>query len=420
MSRTVLVFEDAGWSRLYPLTLARPSFECRIGVTTLGRRLTAQLSRRGEKRIAYLCRPRLRPILERELPGHPVNHAPDTETLFLNGRLLALGESLAALSDLVEHGSVAEAHGRLAAALLRGDEAAGFAVALESALDRNEAPPIPPDRIVIPLPEGARLVERPWDLIAWNRETLEDDFHALDHPQLHESPELEPGAQVLHRDRIRCREGVVVESGAILDAGPGPIFLSEGVRVLHHAVIVGPAAVGPRSLIKMGAKMDGGVSVGPVCKVGGEIEAAVFQGFANKQHDGYLGHSVVGAWVNLGAGTITSDLKNNYGTVRVWTPAGWEDTGQRFVGSFVGDHAKTAIGTTLNTGTVIGFSANVFGAGFPSQHVPSFSWGWGPGAQRYDVEKALVVARAVMERRQVLMEPADEVLFRAIAAETGP
>ena len=176
------------------------------------------------------------------------------------------------------------------------------------------------------------------------------------------------------------------------------------------------ATMEAKKITDFGAKIEGPVSIGPTCKVGGEVEGSILQGFANKQHDGYLGHAYLGAWTNLGAATNNSDLKNNYSTVRVWTPQGEIDTGSRFVGLFMGDHSKSAIGTLFNTGTVVGFSCNVFGAGFPPKHLPSFTWGGVSGAQPYEVEKALEVARAVMGRRQVVMEPADEVLFRAIHA----
>jgi UDP-N-acetylglucosamine diphosphorylase/glucosamine-1-phosphate N-acetyltransferase len=218
---------------------------------------------------------------------------------------------------------------------------------------------------------------------------------------------------------VRSREGVAISPGAILDAGPGPIFLGEGVRVLHNAVVVGPVALGARTVVKVGAKLEGPVSIGPVCKVGGEVEASILQEHANKQHDGFLGHAVVGAWVNLGAGTTNSDLKNNYSTVRVWTPDGEVDTGERFVGAFLGDHAKTAIGTVLNTGTVVGFAANVFGPGFPPKHVPSFSWGGSEGFSDHEPARALATAREVMRRRGVAMEAADEALWAVIREQTA-
>ena len=239
----------------------------------------------------------------------------------------------------------------------------------------------------------------------------------MSRPSLQHAPELAPGARVLGRERILSGEGVRLEAGAVLDAGPGPIFLGEDVHILHNAVVVGPVSLGSHSLVKAGTKIEGPVAAGPHSKLGGEVEGSILQGYANKQHDGFLGHAYLGSWTNLGAGTNNSDLKNNYSTVRVWTPEGEVDTGSRFVGLFLGDHSKSAIGTQFNTGTVVGFSANVFGAGFPPKHVPSFSWGGAGVLTGYDLEKALAVARTVMRRRKVDLEPADEVLFRSIYEE---
>ncbi len=418
MSHQVVIFEDAGWRRLYPLTLSRPSFECRTGTTSLARRLSAQLAQKDIKRVSFLCRALLRPLVERDYAGHAVNRAADGDLLFLNGRTLCLGDALDDLVTLLEKAVAVQSHGELVAARVTGPGAGSFFRDLEAALAAGEPAPLPADHTVAGAPEGVRLVRHPWDLVAANGEVLEDDFRWTSQAQHAAQPELSPGAQLLHRERIIVREGVRVEAGAILDAGPGPILLAEGAHVMHNAVVTGPVFIGPKSVIKVGAKIEGPVSVGPRCKVGGEVEGSIFQGYANKQHDGFLGHAYLGAWTNLGAATNNSDLKNNYSTVRVWTPDGEVDTGQTFVGLFMGDHSKTAIGTLFNTGTVVGFSCNVFGAGFPPKHLPSFSWGGAGGFEAYDLDRAMDTARAVMARREVRMEPADEVLFRALHEES--
>ncbi len=414
MSQEALIFEDAGWRDLYPITLSRPAFDCRVGATTLGRRLALQLTRREVKRVDFLCRPLLRPLVERDHPGHGVNQEGEGDLLFLNGRLLCLEDSLTDLVTLVEKAVAVQEGGVLMAARLTGRAAALYCAALTEALAAGEPAPFPSDHTVAGPPPGVRLVRRPWDLVGWNAAVLADDFALAGASGHGAPPDLAPGAQLLHRERVLCREGVRVEAGAILDASEGPVILGEGARVLQNAVVLGPAYIGARSTVKVGAKLEGPVSLGPECKVGGEVEAAIFQGYANKQHDGYVGHAYLGAWTNLGAATNNSDLKNNYSTVRVWTPGGEVDTGEIFVGLFLGDHAKTAIGTLFNTGTVVGFSCNVFGSGFPPKHLPSFTWGTG---DTFEVEKAIVVARTVMARRQVRMEPADEVLFRTLFAD---
>jgi UDP-N-acetylglucosamine diphosphorylase/glucosamine-1-phosphate N-acetyltransferase len=418
MSQHVVVFEDSGWRRLYPITLARPSFDARIGVTTLGRRLVGQFAARDGKRVDFLCRPALRPIAEREYTGHSVNHPTGGDVLFLNGRLLALGSGLEDLLHLLDKAVAVQEHGELVGARVTGDAAPAFGKALQAALESGDPAPFPSDHSVAGAPEGIRLVRYPWDLVALNAGVLEDDFRWIDGAPLRRTPDLAPGAQILNRDHLLSREGVRVEAGAILDAGSGPIFLGDGVHIQHNAVVLGPVAIGPRTVIRVGAKIEGPVALGPSCKVGGEVEASILQGFANKQHDGFLGHSYLGVWTNLGAATNTSDLKNNYAPVRVWTPEGVKDSGSRLVGLFLGDHSKSAIGTRFNTGTVVGFSANVFGDGFPPRHVPSFSWGSEEGGA-YRMDRALETARAVMARRKVEMEPADEVLFETIHRESG-
>jgi hypothetical protein len=223
MSRQAVIFEDAGWRRLYPLTLARPSFDCRVGVTTLGRRLSAQLGKHDIKRVDFLCRQVLRPIVEREYSGHAVNRPGEGDVTFLNGRLLALGEGLDVLLGLLDRAVAVQAHGELVGVRVTGPRAQGFGEELFEALERGHPAPFPEDHTTAPLPEDLRMIRRPWDPVGLNPRVLEDDFGWSDHPQLHVAPELAPGAQLLHRDRIRSREGVKIEAGAILDASsPDP------------------------------------------------------------------------------------------------------------------------------------------------------------------------------------------------------
>ncbi len=202
----------------------------------------------------------------------------------------------------------------------------------------------------------------------------------------------EPGHVWLGPD---CR----LAPGVAIDASAGPVVLGAGVRVLPHAYLEGPLYVGSGSLIKAGATIYGETSLGAVTKVAGEIGESTFLDFANKQHEGFIGHAYLGSWCNLGALTTNSDLKNTYGTIRVDQGAGEEDTGLRFVGLMMAEHGKTAIGTMFNTGTVVGFASNVFGAGFPAKCLPNWTWGDGASEVRQDPARALATARTVMARR---------------------
>jgi UDP-N-acetylglucosamine diphosphorylase/glucosamine-1-phosphate N-acetyltransferase len=195
----------------------------------------------------------------------------------------------------------------------------------------------------------------------------------------------------------------VVEPHVFFDTSTGPILLRRGATVQAFTRLVGPSVIGEGSIV--GVDKITGCSIGDHCKVHGELSVSIILGHANKAHDGFVGHSYLGRWVNLGAGTITSNLKNTYGTVQMWTPDGERDTELQFVGTMFGDHVKTGIGTTLNTGTVIGAGANVYGTELQPKVVHPFAWGDGPPYSTYQLAKFLDVARRMMERRHVKLTP---------------
>ena len=209
--------------------------------------------------------------------------------------------------------------------------------------------------------------------------------------------------------------GAFIVSGAVLDASDGPIYIGRKVRIFPQSTIIGPVCVWDASWIKVGAQIYENTTIGPVCKVGGEVEESIIHGYSNKQHAGFLGHAYLGTWVNLGAGTNNSDLKNNYGTVKVTLGEKQIDTGLQFVGLTMGDHSKSAINSMFNTGTVVGVCSNIFGFGFPPKYVPSFSWGAaGETFTTYGIEKAIDVARRVMARRSIELTATEATLFRRV------
>jgi UDP-N-acetylglucosamine diphosphorylase/glucosamine-1-phosphate N-acetyltransferase len=219
---------------------------------------------------------------------------------------------------------------------------------------------------------------------------------------------------VLVHGEVYAHPTATIGLGVILDATDGPIVIGRGARIMPNAVIMGPVVIGNDSIVKASAKIYEGTTIGPVCKVGGEIENAIFQGYANKQHDGYVGHSFIGEWCNLGADTNTSDLKNDYSNVRVQIEGEEIDTGSMFVGLLLGDHSKCAINTQFNTGTVVGVSSNIFDAGFPPKWIPSFSWGGAQGFVDYRFEKAMQVAEIVTGRRNIVQSEAERTLLREL------
>jgi UDP-N-acetylglucosamine diphosphorylase/glucosamine-1-phosphate N-acetyltransferase len=253
----------------------------------------------------------------------------------------------------------------------------------------------------------------PWDLIARNDDRIREDV-----ARLWPDESTAPGTFLVGDDALSLGDGASIEPGVHLDLRHGPIRLDRGARVEGPARLTGPLYVGPESVVFGGAV--GSSSIGPVCLVRGEVAHSVFMGFVNKAHDGHIGHAIAGRWVNLGAFTTNSDLKNNYRSVRVWTPEGEKDTGMLKVGCFLGDHVKTGIGTVLNTGTVLGAGSNIFGGTMPPTVVPPFSWGAGLDLRDHRLDKFLETAEAAMGRRgQELTPGVLEILRRAWTSTAG-
>lgn len=257
-----------------------------------------------------------------------------------------------------------------------------------------------------------RILGHPWDLIAANDERIRQD---IEHLFPTDTPT--PGAHRIGGHHVSLGAGATIEPGVHLDLRAGPIRLDTGVRIEGPARLTGPLYIGRESTVFGGAV--GTSSIGPVCLLRGEIAHSVFLGYDNKAHDGHIGHAFVGQWVNLGAFTTNSDLKNNYGTVRVWTPEGEADSGLIKVGCFLGDHVKTGIGTVLNTGTVIGAGSNVFGGLMPPSVVPPFSWGAGRDFRDHRLENFLETASRVMARRGQDLTPGVTEVLRTAWHETA-
>lgn len=203
------------------------------------------------------------------------------------------------------------------------------------------------------------------------------------------------------RNGVFVEYGATVEPSVCFDASAGPVLVRRGAHIHAFTRVAGPCYIGPDSMV-MGDRI-GSSAIGEMCKVHGEMSSTIVLGHANKGHDGFVGHSYLGRWVNLGAGTTTSNLKNTYGTVSVWTPGGMRDTGMQFIGTLFGDHAKTGIGMRLTTGSVLGTGANVYGSDMPPRVVPPFAWGDGEPYQLYALEKFVTVAEHVMSRRHVAL-----------------
>ena len=243
-------------------------------------------------------------------------------------------------------------------------------------------------------------IDEVWDLVRQLSEVMASDItHHIE--RLDTVSAAEAGGAVIGAYPARVERGASIEPYAVFDVSAGPILIRRGATVAAFTRLVGPCYVGEDSTVA-GDRI-AVASIGEQCRVHGEVSMTVFLGHANKSHDGFVGHSYLGRWSNLGAGTVTSNLKNTYGNVALWTPSGVRDTGMQFLGSLIGDHAKTAIGTRLTTGSVIGAGANVFATTMTPKVVAPFSWGGTADASVYESDNFLKVAERVMSRRHVVL-----------------
>ncbi len=253
----------------------------------------------------------------------------------------------------------------------------------------------------------------PWDIFKLNGAQILQDFELILQHFGPSQPINDKHTAVYGKDAIYIAPGVTIKA-ACLDAENAPIFIGENAHIHAGAMIGSGHAIGEGAHINMGAKLKGDSTIGPYCKVGGEVSNSVFFGYSNKGHDGFVGNSVIAEWCNLGADTNTSNLKNNYGPVKVWNYAKQElmDTQLTFCGLLMGDHAKCGINTMFNTGTVVGVAANVFGSDFPDKFIPSFAWGGAHGWQTFDFNKCLDVAERVMQRRGKSLTEYDKIALQ--------
>ncbi|NJB72056.1 UDP-N-acetylglucosamine diphosphorylase/glucosamine-1-phosphate N-acetyltransferase [Saonia flava] len=260
-------------------------------------------------------------------------------------------------------------------------------------------------------------IEHTWDIFSKNGDALQSDFDFL--TKNRKSQPISKSNTIISPENVFLEEGAKIEC-SILNASTGPIYIGKNSEIMEGSVIRGGFALCDGSIVKMGAKIYGPTTIGPYSKIGGEVNNVVLFGYSNKGHEGFLGNSVLGEWCNLGADTNTSNMKNNYAEVRLWSyeTEGFARTGLQFCGLMMGDHSKCGINTMFNTGSVIGVSSNIFGSGFPRNFVPSFSWGGASGFSNYLPKKAFETATVMMGRRGVEFDQKEADILSHVFEET--
>lgn len=267
--------------------------------------------------------------------------------------------------------------------------------------------------IVIKIDDTPITLEKRWDLFEKNGEILKQDFDLITKGRT--TVQLSSTNTIIgDPNLIFLEEGAIIEA-VTLNTKSGPIYIGKNAEVMEGALLRGPIAMCENSVFKMGAKAYGPTTLGPFCKVGGEVTNVIFQAYSNKGHDGFLGNSLIGEWCNIGADTNSSNLKNNYGKVKTYSyqGGGLIQTNVQFMGLVMGDHSKCGINTMFNTATVVGVSSNVFGAEFPAKFISSFTWGI--GSEKYNFDKAIESANNMMERRGTSLSEAEISILKYIS-----
>ncbi len=404
----VVLFEDEKFINFLPLVYFRPVWELRCGALMI----EAKIQRAFGKKFYYHPRGYLQnnQLIRDRLFS---NLDADDAVLYLNSRWFLNSSDKLLLDALAQGKALVHREDVLA---FKTNVGAAARILTEHIIDSKK---VRETFETVNYPVDAKdktpkVMHYLWDLVLQNGAEIVGDYaHHKNKGNI--SGKISEGVHFAGpREQVCIEADAVLSPGVVIDAENGPVWIDQGAKIMANSVIEGPAYIGKKSIVKIAAKIYENTTVGPVCKVGGEVEESIIHSYSNKQHDGFLGHAYLGSWVNLGADTNNSDLKNNYGKIKVFLNGRPVNTGARFVGLMMGDHSKTAINAMFNTGAVVGVCCNIFGNGMPPKFVPSFSWGGVDSITEYKFEKALEVAKVVMSRRNVNFSHEYRQVFDAV------
>jgi UDP-N-acetylglucosamine diphosphorylase/glucosamine-1-phosphate N-acetyltransferase len=375
-----ILFDGTVRASLLPLTYTRPVAELRIGILTI--------REKWEEYLGFTITTLTEEYLEDKFPMVEMEQNIMINASFLPNELLV--EKITELTNNQ--------------VIITGDEIIAFYTndtQDEVDFDTYE---------IIEFNDEVLQIKNTWDLFSLNEKALKADFDLITEGRT--SQPIPKGVNVINKENIFIEEGAEIIFST-LNASTGPIYIGKNTLIMEGSLIRGPFSLGEESVVKMGSKVYGATTVGPYCKIGGEVNNSILFAYSSKGHEGYLGNSVLGEWCNIGADSNNSNLKNNYAEVRLWNyeTENFAKTGLQFCGLIMGDHSKCAINTMFNTGTVVGVSANIYGSNFPRNFIPSFSWGGAAGFSVYQINKATETAKLVYKRRDLEFDDREQKIL---------
>ncbi|MDX5584034.1 MAG: GlmU family protein [Aureibaculum sp.] len=382
-----ILFDGTVRNALLPFTYTRPVADIRVGILTI--------REKWEKHLSITTSTLTEDYLEEKFPMVEMN-----SNIMLNASFLPNDKLAALVKNLKENEAIFKDDEVLAFYTIKPQESVDF--------DTYKITHFNDDLLQI---------KNTWDIFSLNEKAIIADYKLLTNGR--KSAPIPSTVNCINRENIFFEDGVDI-SFATLNASKGPIYIGKDAIIMEGSLVRGPFALCHDSILKMGAKIYGATTIGPLSKVGGEVNNCVFFGYSSKAHDGYLGNAVIGEWCNLGADTNNSNLKNNYAEVKLWSyeTGRFAKTGLQFCGLMMGDHSKCGINTMFNTGSIIGVSANIFGGNFPRNFIPSFSWGGSGGFTTYMMNKVNEVASIVMKRKHVEYDDKEKKILQHVFEET--
>ena len=384
-----ILFDDHTWQNLLPLTFTRPVAEIRIGILTITEKWERYLN--GKLTI------QTQEYLSQKYKASYTNN-----TIFINGKICPTPDLLVQINNL-----------EFNTGIKKGNTLIAYRSNVASPLNINDALLNSVETLTSYI-----TVENVWDIFSKNGDAIKEDFELITSGRT--SQVLSSSNTVIgDAKQIFIEEGAIVEA-SILNTNAGPIYIGKEAEIMEGSVVRGPFSLGEHAALKLCTKVYGPTTVGPHSKVGGEVNNSVIFAYSNKGHDGFLGNSVLGEWCNLGADTNNSNLKNNYGNVKLYNypQDRMIDTGLQFCGLIMGDHSKCGINTMFNTGTVVGVGANIFGGGFPPTHIPSFSWGGAESMEECKFDKMIETANRVYARRNLTVNDIEKNILETVFKNT--